>query len=73
MKIYIVVFTQGGLVEEVKPFLDEKKAEQYGKKIEKRKSFNDDEDVVSVGGEDLPLPASIETRIKQHLARGHVK
>jgi len=68
LKIYIIVFSQGGLVEEVKPFLVEKEAKEYARKIESQKSFNEDEDIVSVGGEDLPLPAAIQTRIEKHLA-----
>lgn len=68
MKIYIVVACYGGLPEGVKPFLDEKEADEYGEELRRQKSFNEEDDTVAVYDEDLPLPASIQTRIEKHLA-----
>lgn len=69
MIIYIVVACYGGLVEEVKPFLDQKKAKQYEKEFKSQKDFNEENDTVAIYHEDLPLPAAIETRIQKHLAK----
>lgn len=69
MKIYIVVYCYGGLVEEVKSFLDEKEAARHQGELKSQKDFNEENDTVATYHEDLPLPASIETRIKKHLAK----
>lgn len=69
MKIYIVVACYGGLAEGVKPFLDQKEATRHQGELKSQKSFNEEDDTVGIYNEDLPLPASIETRIEKHLAK----
>lgn len=69
MKIYIVVACYGGLPEGVKPFLDQKEAARYEGELKSQEDFNKEDDTVGIYDEDLPLPTSIETRIKKYLAK----